>query len=159
MFFLLKSAVDMEKVIRVQHGQMTVPFQKVSSKFGSVKQNSFSVIYANDNGDERSLDLIAPTPDVFKYWFTGLKIIMKKVRHMKENDTVEERYYKLKFDAADADRSGSLDVSEVVEIIYGMNIEMSKAVITRMIKEVDVDNNGTLDFEEFSQLLTTLRRR
>lgn len=145
--------------MRIQHGQMTVPFQKVVAKFGSVKQNSFSVIYVNGDGNETSLDLIAPTPDVFKFWYEGLRTILKKVRYMKENATVEERYYKLKFDAADADRSGSLDVSEVVEIIYGMNIEMNRDVIARMIKEVDADDNGTLDFEEFSQLLTTLRRR
>jgi len=149
----------MEKVVRIQHGQMTVPFQKVAAKFGPVKQHSFSVIYTNGAGEETSLDLIAPTPDVFKYWFDGLKIILKKIRYIKENATVEERYYKLKFEAADADRSGTLDVQEVIEIIYGMNIDLNKAVITKMIEEVDEDNNGTLDFDEFSTLLTELRRR
>lgn len=153
------TVVDMEKVVRIQHGQMTVPFQKVVAKFGPVKQNSFSIIYTNGAGDETSLDLIAPTPDVFKYWFDGLKIILKKVRYTKENASVEERYYKLKFEAADADRSGTLDVDEVIEIIYGMNIDLSKAVIRKMIQEVDEDNNGTLDFEEFSNLLAELRRR
>ena len=128
--------MDIEKVIRIQHGQMTVPFQRVSKKFGPVKQHSFSIIYNKDNGEETSLDLIAPTPDTFRYWYDGLKILMKKARFMKENATVEERYYKLKFEAADADHSGTLDVGEVIEIIYGMNIDLSKSVITQMIKEV-----------------------
>lgn len=149
----------MEKVVRIQHGQMTVAFQKLSSKFAQVKQNSFSVIYTNNNGEETSLDLIAPAPQVFQYWFDGLKIVLKKIRHLRESATLEERYYKAKFDAADEDGSGTLDSAEVVDIICSMNIEMSKDVIKKMIDEVDVDKNGTLDFDEFSQLLTTLRRR
>ena len=152
-------SVDMEKVIRIQHGQSTVPFQRAISKFGAVKQNSFSLIYTNDDGMETSLDLIAPTPDLFNQWFEGLKIILKKVRYMKENSSIEERFYKRKFEAADTDRSGTLDKAEVVEIISGMNIELPSAKVSKMIEENDVDKNGTLDFEEFSQLLTILRRR
>ena len=149
----------MEKVVRIQHGQNTVAFQKVLTKFAAVKQNSFSLIYTNENGVEASLDLIAPTPELFVHWFEGLKIILKRVRYMKENSSVEERFYKRKFEAADNDQSGTLDKAEVIEIISSMNIELPTKAVAKMIEENDVDKNGTLDFEEFSQLLTILRRR
>ena len=155
MFFV----VDMEKVIRLQNGQSTVPFSRVSQKYGAVKQNSLSVIYSDDNGVETSLDLIAPNSTLFTIWFEGLKLILKKVRYMRENASVEERFYKMKFEAADRDGSGTLDTHEVIEIINGMNIDMSSAAIHKMIKAYDKDNSGSLDLYEFTGLLTELRRR
>ena len=63
--------VDMEKVIRLQSGQMTYKFERLSHIFGLAKEKSFSIIYADENGQEMSLDLIAPTLSVYRHWFRG----------------------------------------------------------------------------------------
>ena len=150
--------VDMEKVIKVIHGQTTVPFQRVADKFGSVKKTSLSVIYMR-NGKERSLNLIAPNPKAFKYWHEGLNRILKRIVYMRENATPEERFYKTKFEEADRDGSGTIDMEEAVKVIAHMNINMTRDAIAKMVVENDVDKNGTLDLHEFSNLLILLRRR
>ena len=53
--------VDIEKVIRLQSGQMTYKFERLAHIFGLAKEKSFSIIYSDQRGDEQSLDLIAPT--------------------------------------------------------------------------------------------------
>lgn len=148
----------MERVVRIIHGQSTIPFQKADKKFQSVKKTSFSIIYIKD-GREASLDLIAPNPKAFKYWFEGLNRILKRVLYLRETATPEERYYKMKFESADTDRSGTLDNDEVVALVAQMNINMASSSIARMVAENDVDNNGTLDFDEFSNFMVKLRRR
>lgn len=149
----------MESVTRIQHGQMTVAFQKAAKQFSSVKQNSFSIIYMSDTGVEKSLDLIAPTPDIFRYWFDGLKHILQRVRYMRDQASLDERFYKMKFELADKDRGGTLDRNEVLDVIASMNNNTSKANIIKMFLEVDVDKSNNLDFDEFVQLMTLLRRR
>ena len=152
--------VDMENVTRIQHGQMTVAFQKAAKQFSSVKQNSFSIIYqCETTGTEKSLDLIAPTPDIFRYWFDGLKHILKRVRYMRDQASLDERFYKMKFELADKDRGGTLDRNEVLDVIASMNNNTSKANVIKMFLEVDVDKSNNLDFDEFVQLMTLLRRR
>lgn len=150
--------VDMEKVVRIIHGQSTIPFQKSDSKFHSVKRTSFSLIYI-EHGKERSLDLIAPNPKAFRYWYEGLNRVLKRVTYLRENATPEERFYKMKFEDADKDGSGTLDNDEVIALVAQMNIDMPRSAIARMVAENDVDNNGTLDFDEFSTFMTILRRR
>ena len=148
----------MEKVVRIIHGQSTVPFQKAIKKFGSVKKTSFSIIYIK-KGKEKSLNLIAPNPKAFKYWYDGLNRVLKRIAYMRENATPEERFYKTKFEQADRDGSGTIDMEEAVSVIAQMNINMTRDAIAKMVVENDVDKNGTLDFHEFSNLLNLLRRR
>jgi hypothetical protein len=53
----------MEKVIRIQRGQKTYPFGRLSHIFGLAEEKSFSIIYIDHRGRETSLDLICPSKE------------------------------------------------------------------------------------------------
>eukprot|EP00604_Paraphysomonas_vestita_P003370 CAMPEP_0174821030 /NCGR_PEP_ID=MMETSP1107-20130205/5280_1 /TAXON_ID=36770 /ORGANISM="Paraphysomonas vestita, Strain GFlagA" /LENGTH=753 /DNA_ID=CAMNT_0016037601 /DNA_START=353 /DNA_END=2614 /DNA_ORIENTATION=+ len=148
-------SVDLESVTRIQHGQMTSNFARHSATFGAAAGNSFSIMY----GDNRSLDLIAPSPEVFRTWFLGIKQILKEIRKARLNSTVRQRYLKAKWDQADADQSGTLAKSEVLDLVHAMNISRPKKQILALYREVDVDGSNTLDFQEFVKFIDLLERR
>mmetsp|Transcript_3543 Transcript_3543/g.5520 ORF Transcript_3543/g.5520 Transcript_3543/m.5520 type:complete len:288 (-) Transcript_3543:12-875(-) len=147
--------VDLEAVSRIQHGQMTANFERHRAVFGGASGNSFSLIY----GDNRSLDLIAPSPEVFRVWFLGLKQVLQAIREERVNTSAYKRFLKAKWDTADSDGSGTLTKREVVELVASMNVNRPKNVIYAMYTQVDVDNSGTLTFEEFCDFIDLLRRR
>lgn len=149
----------MERIVRIQQGQATVPFQRYAEKFGSVKQNSFSIIYQDDEGHERSLDVIAQTNEVFRYWYDGLNSVLKEIEYFQKHSTLDERFLKHKFQLADEDRSGNLSRKEVVQLIASMNIDMKPALVNSMFDLVDTDKSNNLDFNEFAQFIRILRRR
>jgi hypothetical protein len=148
-------SVDLESVTRIQHGQMTSNFARHTQTFGAASGNSFSLLY----GDNRSLDLIAPSPEVFHTWYIGIKQILREIRNARENSTVRQRYLKAKWDQADADQSGTLAKSEVLELVQAMNISRSKKQILALYREVDTDGSNTLDFHEFIKFIDLLERR
>ncbi len=55
------------------------------------------------------------------------------------------------FKMFDKDESGSVDLDEFKEMFSGINV--SEEVWKEMIKECDADNNGTISFEEFTNML------
>lgn len=148
-------AVSLESVTRIQHGQMTASFERQKEQFGSAHGNSFSLIYSND----RSLDLIAPSPEVFRLWFVGLRQLLTDIKTEKMSTSNDKRFLKAKWDIADADGNGSLSKHEVVDLIVAMNINRPKKTIHAMYKKFDIDNSGTLSFKEFCALMDILRQR
>lgn len=149
------NTVNLETVTRIQHGQMTANFERHKQTFGGASGNSFSLIY----GDNRSLDLIAPSPEVFRTWFLGIKQVLQALREKRAKLSAYVRYLQAQWDAADADRSGTLTQSEVIDLVSKMNANRSKSVIKAMYKQVDIDNSGTLNFDEFCQFMNLLRQR
>eukprot|EP01062_Namystynia_karyoxenos_P055793 TRINITY_DN46837_c0_g1_i1.p1 TRINITY_DN46837_c0_g1~~TRINITY_DN46837_c0_g1_i1.p1 ORF type:complete len:386 (+),score=131.17 TRINITY_DN46837_c0_g1_i1:74-1159(+) len=59
------------------------------------------------------------------------------------------------FDQFDADGSGSIDISELVEVFRSFGEEVSDDEVTQMMLEVDEDGSGEIDFEEFIMLMMT----
>jgi hypothetical protein len=131
---------------------MTSNFARHTATFGAASGNSFSILY----GDNRSLDLIAPSPEVFHIWYLGIKQILREIRHAAQNSTVRQRYLKAKWDQADDDQNGSLAKSEVLELVQAMNISRSKKQILALYREVDKDGSNTLDFQEFVKFIDLL---
>ena len=71
---------------------------------------------------------------------------------------------KLAFDKVDTDRSGTIDKTELIEIMkrvsedMGVNPEDEEA-LEEQFKMVDRDNSGYIDFGEFSALMQKLLLR
>merc|ERR1712178_479145 len=61
--------------------------------------------------------------------------------------------YKEAFDMFDEDKSGSVDENELEGVMKALGLNPTAAQIKGMIKEVDVDGNDTIEFEEFCKLM------
>lgn len=151
--------VDLEKVTNIMQGQTTPQFQRWITVFDDAKEKSFSIVYLTKDGEERTLDVIAPSPEIYHLCFEGLSALVKKLREQRENFSLDALYLKSLWDRADNDHSGSLTAKEIIHLVGSININMPNDKIKKMYKRFDADNSGTLDFTEFIEFMTFLRKR
>lgn len=149
----------MEKVLRLQSGQMTYKFERLAHIFGLAKEKSFSIIYTDQKGQELSLDLISPTLSIYKYWFKGLKSILENIQDERLNSSPEDIFLKQNWEKADRDHSGSLSFDEIVSIVAELNINLSSKAVEDIFKRVDDDHSGNLNYDEFKNFIKLLRAR
>ncbi len=55
----------------------------------------------------------------------------------------------------DSDKSGFIDATEIKELIGGLGNLVSPDAIEAAIKEIDVNGDGEIDFEEFLEMMKT----
>ena len=67
----------------------------------------------------------------------------------------EEKLVELRcaFDLFDNDNDGKIDIAELGKAIQKMGQKLTEDDLKEMIKEVDSDYNGTIEFSEFVQLM------
>jgi CRP-like cAMP-binding protein len=58
------------------------------------------------------------------------------------------------FELFDTDRSGSIDAKEMKTAMRALGLDPGRHELTRMLAEVDKDNNGIIDFQEFLHMMT-----
>ncbi|KAJ7539414.1 hypothetical protein O6H91_11G091500 [Diphasiastrum complanatum] len=58
------------------------------------------------------------------------------------------------FDLFDTDNSGTIDAKELKVAMRALGFETKKEDIERMIADVDKNNSGSIDFEEFVYMMT-----
>ncbi|WOK97676.1 caltractin [Canna indica] len=58
------------------------------------------------------------------------------------------------FDLFDTDRSGTLDAKELTVAMRALGFEMSDEDISRLMIEIDKDQSGAIDFDEFLYMMT-----
>eukprot|EP00927_Polykrikos_kofoidii_P077451 TRINITY_DN74392_c0_g1_i1.p1 TRINITY_DN74392_c0_g1~~TRINITY_DN74392_c0_g1_i1.p1 ORF type:complete len:1199 (+),score=174.98 TRINITY_DN74392_c0_g1_i1:32-3628(+) len=81
-------------------------------------------------------------------------------RHFLELYFVEQqKEYERGFRACDADGSGSVDVTELQDLLTSLGVEPMAHVLCQVIEEVDQDGGGTLDMEEFQQVMHLIHTR
>jgi len=57
------------------------------------------------------------------------------------------------FEVFDADGGGDIDIKELGQVMESLGIRTTKKELQEMIREVDADNSGTVDFHEFLGLM------
>ena len=64
---------------------------------------------------------------------------------------MKDEYLRATFDMFDKDHSGKIDNQEVVELLNGEELKglASKEAIAAALKEIDVNGDGEIDFDEF----------
>ncbi len=72
------------------------------------------------------------------------------------NDIPENRIkdFREAFEIFDRDKDGYITAKELIQVMKSLNQDPSEQEINEMIKQVDLDNNGRIDFNEFAELMT-----
>ncbi|KAJ3215255.1 calmodulin-like 3 [Dinochytrium kinnereticum] len=88
----------------------------------------------------------------------GRESPMQKSSRIEEHDDLPEKtplsqeqkdYYKEAFHLFDKDHNGFIDIEELRDVMISLGIPHTPEDLQGMISKVDVDNTGTIDFEEF----------
>jgi len=58
------------------------------------------------------------------------------------------------FDIFDDDKSGSIDISELKSAMANLGLDSKNAQVSQMVNDLDADGSGSIDFEEFLNMLT-----
>merc|ERR1712139_433015 len=58
------------------------------------------------------------------------------------------------FNLFDADNSGAIDVRELKAAMRALGFEVKKEELKKMISDIDNDGNGSIEFQEFLQMMT-----
>lgn len=147
------------KITRIQKGQHTPQFQRMSNFFGVSKDSSLHIEFRDSRGREKTLNVIAPTPQVFEYLNNCLTQIVKKVADKIATQSLDTQYVEALWTRADKDKSGTLNKAEIISLIQSMNIDMPTKTVSQMFEKVDENKSGDLSYDEFLQFLDLLRDR
>jgi hypothetical protein len=63
------------------------------------------------------------------------------------------------FDAVDVSGDGALDVDELRVLARSLGLETSNAQLREMMREIDTDGSGQVDFQEFAILMLRLQEQ
>ena len=66
-------------------------------------------------------------------------------------------YLRHQWEKADCDGDEVLTTKEIMKLIHAMNLGLSSSYVKKVIREVDVDASGNLDFQEFRELMAVLQ--
>jgi hypothetical protein len=72
---------------------------------------------------------------------------------MAETASVEEMEMKVVFESFDADSSGAISVSELSAAVQKLGLVVKAEELQKMLKVVDEDNSGEVEFNEFKQIV------
>mmetsp|Transcript_66796 Transcript_66796/g.164629 ORF Transcript_66796/g.164629 Transcript_66796/m.164629 type:complete len:812 (+) Transcript_66796:154-2589(+) len=137
-------------IVNVAEGQETSNFKAFGSQDVTEAERSFSIVT-----DKRSLDLIAPTMEARKVWVKTLHLLVHGLKNPPTTSKMRS-YFKEQWNRADENRTGNLTHGEAILIMRRMNITMSDAAVSDMIRKYDRNKNGVMDEEEFYKCMEDL---
>ena len=81
-----------------------------------------------------------------------------QLRHTIKKNTQNKNNYNFQafreaFNQFDKDGDGHITVQELGVVMLGLNIKVTKAELNDIIRQVDTDNNGTIEFNEFFAIM------
>ncbi|NXU74250.1 PLCH2 phosphodiesterase, partial [Oreotrochilus melanogaster] len=145
-----RAKISIDSIQEVCEGKQSEIFQRHAD--GSFDPNCCFSIYYGDHME--SLDLVSSSGDEARTWITGLKYLMAGISDedslSKRQRTRDQYPSSQTFDEADKNGDGSLSISEVLQLMHKLNVNLPRQKVKQMFKEADTDDNqGTLDFDEF----------
>ncbi|CAF3781585.1 unnamed protein product [Rotaria sordida] len=63
------------------------------------------------------------------------------------------------FNLFDRDRSGTISSSELQQVLTALNFKPTDSLLRKIMKEMDIDGNGTIEFEEFIRVMGSVYER
>ncbi|KAF2355359.1 Phosphatidylinositol-specific phospholipase C X domain [Trinorchestia longiramus] len=159
----METAVSLVDVAEVREGWKTDTFNKVSDHYEKSKKQGesamppldenrcFSIVHGT--GGRETLDLMADSEAERKLWTGGLTHLVETFRSLHQ-DRQYDMWLKSKFEAADKDNNGALNLEEVVKLLEQLNLKMNKLSIRKLFNEANTNNSmrdgqQVLDAQEF----------
>uniref|UniRef100_A0A8C1WMV8 Phosphoinositide phospholipase C n=1 Tax=Cyprinus carpio TaxID=7962 RepID=A0A8C1WMV8_CYPCA len=154
-----KAKISIDSIREVCEGKQSEIFQRYAD--GSFDPNCcFSIYYGEHMA---SLDLVSGTGEEARTWITGLKYLMAGISDedsLAKPLTLTITWLKQTFTEADKNGDGCLSISEVLQLLHKLNVNLPRQKVKQMFKEADTDDNqGTLGFEEFCSFYKMMSTR
>uniref|UniRef100_A0AAQ5XNP0 Phosphoinositide phospholipase C n=1 Tax=Amphiprion ocellaris TaxID=80972 RepID=A0AAQ5XNP0_AMPOC len=158
-----KAKISIDSIREVCEGKQSEIFQRYAE--GSFDPNCCFSLYYGEHME--SLDLVSGTGEDARTWITGLKYLMAGISDedsLAKRQRTRDQYPSLKKpcgeDLADKNGDGSLSISEVLQLLHKLNVNLPRQKVKQMFKEADTDDNqGTLGFEEFCSFYKMMSTR
>lgn len=144
-----KAKISIDSIQEVSEGRQSEIFQRYPDS--SFDPNCcFSIYYGSHR---ESLDLVSPSGEEARTWVTGLRYLMAGISDedsLARRQRTRDQWLKQTFDEADKNGDGSLSISEVLQLLHKLNVNLPRQRVKQMFREADTDDHqGTLGFEEF----------
>uniref|UniRef100_A0A674MSE4 Phosphoinositide phospholipase C n=2 Tax=Takifugu rubripes TaxID=31033 RepID=A0A674MSE4_TAKRU len=174
-----KAKIAVDSIREIREGKQSEIFQRYSD--GSFDPNCcFSLYYGEHMA---SLDLVTGTGEEARTWITGLRYLMAGISDedsLAKRQRTRDQYPYFTFSIADVSHlcspvsaviyavnpppdkngDGSLSISEVLQLLHKLNVNLPRQKVKQMFKEADTDQNqGTLGFEEFCSFYKMMSTR
>ncbi|XP_026118252.1 1-phosphatidylinositol 4,5-bisphosphate phosphodiesterase eta-2-like isoform X1 [Carassius auratus] len=154
-----KAKISIDSIREVCEGKQSEIFQRYAD--GSFDPNCcFSIYYGEHMA---SLDLVSGTGEEARTWITGLKYLMAGISDedsLSKRQRTRDQWLKQTFTEADKNGDGCLSISEVLQLLHKLNVNLPRQKVKQMFKEADTDDNqGTLGFEEFCSFYKMMSTR
>ncbi|KAL2103385.1 hypothetical protein ACEWY4_000253 [Coilia grayii] len=154
-----KAKISIDSIREVCEGNQSEIFQRYAD--GSFDPNCCFSIYYGEHME--SLDLVSGTAEEARTWITGLKYLMAGISDedsLAKRQRTRDQWLKQTFTEADKNGDGSLSISEVLQLLHKLNVNLPRQKVKQMFKEADTDDNqGTLGFEEFCSFYKMMSTR
>uniref|UniRef100_A0A671QLR8 Phosphoinositide phospholipase C n=1 Tax=Sinocyclocheilus anshuiensis TaxID=1608454 RepID=A0A671QLR8_9TELE len=149
-----KAKISIDSIREVCEGKQSEIFQRYAD--GSFDPNCCFSIYYGEHME--SLDLVSGTGEEARTWITGLKYLVAGISD--EDSLAKRTWLKQTFTEADKNGDGCLSISEVLQLLHKLNVNLPRQKVKQMFKEADTDDNqGTLGFEEFCSFYKMMSTR
>ncbi|XP_016150450.1 1-phosphatidylinositol 4,5-bisphosphate phosphodiesterase eta-2-like isoform X1 [Sinocyclocheilus grahami] len=154
-----KAKISIDSIRELCEGKQSEIFQRYAD--GSFNPNCCFSIYYGEHME--SLDLVSGTGEEARTWITGLKYLMAGISDedsLAKRQRTRDQWLKQTFTEADKNGDGCLSISEVLQLLHKLNVNLPRQKVKQMFKEADTDDNqGTLGFEEFCSFYKMMSTR
>ncbi|XP_069025198.1 1-phosphatidylinositol 4,5-bisphosphate phosphodiesterase eta-2a [Embiotoca jacksoni] len=154
-----KAKISIDSIREVCEGKQSEIFQRYAE--GCFDPNCCFSLYYGEHME--SLDLVSGTGEEARTWITGLKYLMAGISDedsLAKRQRTRDQWLKQTFTEADKNGDGSLSISEVLQLLHKLNVNLPRQKVKQMFKEADTDDNqGTLGFEEFCSFYKMMSTR
>ncbi|RXG70311.1 1-phosphatidylinositol 4,5-bisphosphate phosphodiesterase delta-4 [Armadillidium vulgare] len=158
------TSIPIVEIVEIREGWKTDTFNKVSEYSEKMKEKGspvssdppleeslcFSIIHGNGR---EVLDLMANSTEQRDLWVDGLKYLMENVQSMHQ-DRLYDVWLRKKFEAADKDKNGALNMDEISKLVASLNLKLDKKHAKTLFNEANKskikrDGEQVLDAQEF----------